>query len=88
MPYKVAFEDESSDAAFIFDLCVDASFLTDIVLTFMSVYDDGTGKYVTNRRMIAKNYLKGWFTIDLLTSLPFQILEKMGTAGEDSGLEN
>jgi len=71
VPYAVSFIDNSSDGQFIFDLIVDASFLTDIVLTFFSIYDDGTGNYVTNRNTIAKNYISGWFFIDFFTSIPF-----------------
>lgn len=39
VPVKVAFHDETSDAMFIFDLLVDFSFLTDIVLTFFTTFD-------------------------------------------------
>ena len=70
--------DTSPDALFFFDLLVDASFMTDVVLNFFSVYEDSSGAYVTNRRKIAKNYICGWFFLDFFTSLPLQILEKMG----------
>lgn len=33
---------------------------------------------VENRKLIAKNYLKGWFSIDLIAVIPFQqILESL-----------
>lgn len=71
VPYRVSFEDDTPTGLFFFELFIDFSFLTDIVVTFFAVYDDGTGHYVTNKRTIAKNYLSGWFTLDLLTSIPF-----------------
>ena len=46
-------------------------FIMDIALNFNKVYVY-EGDLVTNRRMIAKKYLKGWFIIDLLVTFPYQ----------------
>ena len=56
---------------------VDVCFMTDIVINFFSVIEDETGSLITNRTKIARTYIKGWFFIDLFTSLPFQVLEKI-----------
>ena len=77
VPYKTCFVDKYTDTSFIVDLFIDACFLTDIVLTFFTTIETENGQLVTDKRQIAIKYLKGWFTIDLLTSIPFQILEKM-----------
>lgn len=68
----------------MFDLIVDGSFMTDVVLTFFTVYDDGTGSYISNRRKIAKNYITGWFFLDFFTSLPLQVLEKLANVKDVS----
>ena len=78
VPYNVCFVDETTDVQFIFDLMVDFSFMVDIVLTFFTAYEE-KGTLVINRHMIAKNYLKGWFMLDVITTIPFQLLEKMNT---------
>lgn len=33
----------------------------------------------TNKATLAKNYLKGWFVIDLVTTIPFQVIERLDT---------
>lgn len=75
VPVKVAFFDETSDFMFVLDLIVDFSFLTDIVLTFFTSYEDtnsdGISQMYFDKCEIAKRYLSGWFFIDLFTSIPF-----------------
>jgi hypothetical protein len=71
VPYKICFEDETSDAHFVFDLLVDFFFLIDIILTFFTAYQDNYGSIVTRKSLIAKNYIRGFFVIDVLTTFPF-----------------
>lgn len=86
VPFKVCFIDDSSDFQFAFDLFVDFCFMTDIVVNFFSVIEDETGSLITNRTSIARRYIKGWFFIDLFTSLPFQVLEKIDFGVEEEDL--
>ena len=71
VPIKVAFDALNSTPMFVFDLFVDAFFLTDVVLNFFSIIEDERGNYITKRSQIAINYCKGWFLIDFFTSIPF-----------------
>ena len=71
VPYKICFEDEVSRAQFIFDLFVDFFFFMDIILTFFTAYQDSYGNLEVRKKMIAVHYLKGFFFIDLVTTLPF-----------------
>jgi hypothetical protein len=81
VPYQACFVDaQSSDAQFIYDCWMDSCFLTDIVLTFFTAIPTKTGGYISDKRVIAKTYIKGWFFIDFFTSLPFQVLERIGDA--------
>jgi hypothetical protein len=77
VPYKVCFIDISTNASFIFDLIVDACFCTDIIITFFTAKEAKEGHLIIDKKIIAHNYLRGWFTIDLFTSIPFQIIEKL-----------
>lgn len=81
VPYKVCFVDDSTDFDFIFDMFVDASFFTDIILTFFSAVDDGKGNVITSKKEIAFRYLSGWFWIDLVTTIPTSLFEKIMMAG-------
>ena len=58
---------------------VDAYFLADMALSFFTPFRASwhardAGNWVTDRRRIARNYLKGWFAIDLVSILPFDVV--------------
>jgi hypothetical protein len=74
VPFIVCFNISRDDGFnFVFDLVVDASFLIDIILTFFTALQFHD-QYVVDRPTIAKDYVKGWFVIDILTTIPFQLL--------------
>ena len=43
----------------------------DILVVFNTAYYDDDVDLVDDRKQIAKTYVKGWFTIDLLAIIPF-----------------
>lgn len=75
-PYLVAFvEAVFWDFWVVFDLCVNFLFCCDIVITFFSAYVNTEGEMEVNRATIACNYLKGWFWVDFLASMPFSMID-------------
>jgi len=57
------------------DYFIDIAFAFDIVINFRSVYyDPRTESLVTNGKRIASRYLSGRFWIDLLASLPLEMI--------------
>jgi hypothetical protein len=52
----------------------DALFGIDIIVVFMSEYYDGDMNLISNHKLIAINYVKGWFFIDVLAIIPFEII--------------
>ena len=58
----------------VLDLLVDWLFLADIGLNFHTTYVGKDGEIIDNLRMIRMNYLRSWFFLDLVSSLPFGIL--------------
>lgn len=57
----------------IANLIVDLMFIVDILINFRSTYTrKGTDELVVDPRMIACNYLRTWFVIDLLAAIPFE----------------
>ena len=70
VPFKVCFENTTTDPQFIFDCCVDFCFFIDIILTFF-VATEEKSVIETNKITLAKNYFKGWFFIDVFTTIPF-----------------
>lgn len=48
--------------------------VADIALNFRTTYVSRKGEVVSNPKSIAVNYFKGWFVVDLLAALPFDLL--------------
>ena len=89
VPYKVCFEDTLTSFEFALDIVVDSLFLLDIILTFFTMYEKPDGKYELKRLQIAKNYLRGYFLLDFVTTFPYQLLEKaIAVEASGSGTDN
>ena len=73
VPLIVCFEFDDLGLA-ILDLMVDWLFLADIALNFHTTYVGKEGEVIDNLKMIRWNYLRSWFFLDLVSSLPFGIL--------------
>lgn len=71
LPYQVCFLEEVELEFIILNVLIDLSFLIDIILTFFTAVKIPGGELITNRKIIAQRYLKGWFLFDLTTTLPF-----------------
>lgn len=77
VPYFVAFESYLVDemATNVMNWLIDIMFIADIVINFRtSVVDPKTGEDIYNGSIIAGHYLSGKFWIDLLASIPFDII--------------
>ena len=77
LPWNIAFEGDELVDPLVFDLIVDISFIIDIVLIFNTAYYesvDDTTVLVTNRKQIAKNYMRSWFWLDIVASLPIDLI--------------
>ena len=48
------------------DNAIDFIFMTDIMFTFFSAAYDDEGNLITIRSEIVRNYLRGWFIVDLM----------------------
>lgn len=72
-PFEVSYLPPStSGVLFIVNRLVDAIFIADLVLNFFLVYpssasESGAARWVDDHVEIARHYLRGWFTIDLLS---------------------
>lgn len=56
------------------DVVVDVLFIVDIIINLRTTYVDRNDEVVTQPRRIAVHYLKGWFLIDLVAAIPFDLL--------------
>nr|XP_058903242.1 potassium voltage-gated channel subfamily H member 6 isoform X2 [Kogia breviceps] len=56
------------------DLIVDIMFVVDIVINFRTTYVNANDEVVSHPRRIAVHYFKGWFLIDMVAAIPFDLL--------------
>lgn len=83
IPFLLAFEKEFTtplDAFNTFELVVDVIFCADIMVNFGTAYTD-RGIYITDLTQIARHYVKSWFLIDFMGSIPFDKVPKLPSGG-------
>lgn len=74
-PFEVAFLTPKLDHYFYLNRLFDLLFLIDMVLSFLVNYHDPEeNKVVYDSKKIVQRYLGGWFAVDLISILPFDIL--------------
>lgn len=61
---------------YFIDMIADFVFLCDVFVTsFSAQFDDVQGILVTRNKVLFVKYLKSWFSIDLVTSMPMSLIE-------------
>lgn len=53
---------------------VDVMFIVDILINFRTTYVNANDEVVSNPGRIAVHYFRGWFIIDLVAAIPFDLL--------------
>lgn len=77
VPYRIAFEENAASQAWVFtDISIDFLFIIDVVLNFLTAYEDENGVLVVEKTKIAKVYLKSWLIPDLLSSIPLSLVSE------------
>ena len=66
IPIRIAYLENISTGLLIVEFAVDGIFILDLALNFFSAYYEQDKRLITNNRIIAKRYLKGWFALDLM----------------------
>ncbi|XP_011490256.1 potassium voltage-gated channel subfamily H member 5-like [Oryzias latipes] len=84
VPYNVSFRTKQNNLAWlVVDSVVDVIFLVDIVLNFHTTFVGPAGEVISDAKQIRMNYLKTWFVIDLLSCLPYDIINAFEHVEED-----
>jgi hypothetical protein len=73
-PFRIAFSETDDLEWTIINYTVDSTFFIDIIICFMSAFEDENEELVYDRCVIVKTYLKSWFIIDLFSILPLSEL--------------
>lgn len=81
VPYDMCFEPPKSDPASIVDLIVEAFFIIEIFLNFFTTYfDPDDGEETTHPLFIAIGYARSWMPIDMVSSIPSEMITRVYAA--------
>ncbi|XP_029352967.1 potassium voltage-gated channel subfamily H member 5a [Echeneis naucrates] len=83
VPYNVSFKTKQNNLVWlVLDSVVDVIFLVDIVLNFHTTFVGPSGEVISDAKLIRMNYLKTWFVIDLLSCLPYDVINAFENVDE------
>lgn len=86
VPYEMTFEPPKSPPASIVDMIVESFFIIEINLNFFTSYiDPNDGEEVCHPLFIATEYCKAWLPIDLVSSIPSEIVTRVLEAKSGGG---
>lgn len=75
IPYRLAAHVDAEGGWLVVETIFDVFFGLDLVLNFFTCYfDERSGELETDFKAIVKKYLKGWFLVDFLSTLPMDAL--------------
>ncbi|XP_033098473.1 LOW QUALITY PROTEIN: potassium voltage-gated channel protein eag-like [Anneissia japonica] len=76
VPLNVAFQSKSPGVyvVLVIDAIVDIVFFIDVILNFHTTFVEPGGEVVSDPKIIRMNYLRSWFIIDLLSCLPYDVI--------------
>jgi len=75
LPLSLAFGEYITRELALFETFLDVFFLVDVVLNFRTTYTNSKNEVVRDGWRIASQYLRTWFLLDLLSSLPVDRLD-------------
>lgn len=68
---------ESNSLYFTMLLTFEGLFVIDIILNFITIIEDDMGYEITDMDKVCWNYMSAWFIIDLISSIPINILKTL-----------
>ena len=76
VPFNICFESESDQPQRyrMHELIIDIAFGADIIFNFLTAYIDKRNRLVCSPKPIAIRYLKGFFLLDVIATIPFSYL--------------
>ena len=74
----------ADDPLVILDYIVDVMFIIDIFINFRTTFVDVNDFVVSDPCLVAINYMKGWFVVDVLAAIPFELLIMIGNTDQVS----
>eukprot|EP00939_MAST-03C_sp_MAST-3C-sp1_P003460 g3460.t1 len=86
-PIRIGFNADASSLLADVEIAIDFIFLTDVVINFLTAYKRPSSsdfEYEMRLPEIAKQYLAGWFILDVFSSIPFDLFYDANEEGGGS----
>ena len=85
-PESTAIDERFALALFVLNRVCDLTFVADVVLQFNLIYvDTVTQRAERSRGVIARNYLRGAFAVDIISTIPFDLVASLAQAANPGG---
>jgi len=84
-PYRLAFKAETA-MFLVLGSALDVFFLCDVVLNFFTTSEDENRRTITDHPTLACAYLKSWFTVDFVSSVPLQWVPVQTSSSADASV--
>ena len=87
VPWRLAFDEtpEPGSPEFVLDVFIDSMFIFDIYLNFFNyTRNEATGQLITDRSVIRRQYIFGFFALDCVASNPLDYILLFTGAGAES----
>lgn len=86
-PFRIGFSRDASGPMFWVENTMDMIFIVDVFLNFRTGFIDDQNLVVMDSKRISRAYLRGWFTLDVASGIPFDLIE-LGMSSDTGGLSN
>ena len=74
-PVNIAFNfAEENLSSLVINYLIDLFYFIDIFVIFNTARYDYLDELIDDRKLIALEYFKGWFTVDFLSIIPFDLI--------------
>jgi hypothetical protein len=71
VPYRTSFIEEAPPGLEAWEWVVDGLFMFDILVNFLSAYENSDKNIEVRLKVIARTYIQSWFIFDLAAVVPF-----------------
>eukprot|EP00753_Platysulcus_tardus_P013246 PLAT3643.3.p1 GENE.PLAT3643.3~~PLAT3643.3.p1 ORF type:complete len:1420 (-),score=813.14 PLAT3643.3:357-4490(-) len=89
VPFRIGFKVEPVGFALVLDRVIDVLFLLDILANFRTAFINAeTREFCADAAGIRRHYLRRWFLIDFLSTVPFDLLGQWLLGGTSSALRS
>jgi CRP-like cAMP-binding protein len=90
-PFEIAMLETSMNELFFLNRVMDCIFAFDIYVSMkLAFFNQSTGNWVMNPSKCAKRYLKGWFSLDVVSLIPWDVIAyviEQQAAGKSAGAD-